>query len=247
MTLDVDPNTQQISLLLDESGGAKSLTFKGDVPEVSSGSDIHSDKCWRAVEVDGWHDLKRSDAAKCTNSNSVVLAWWSQSSGTSGPYAWSYVPAMQLSVDRRPGDGKGQDQLAGPNVPLTSEYNLDIDPTILAYGLHTSPNFSLRSARLFARSSDQCVGVADSDVVSTWNCTPSFTARDASTPAKGDVILPAAYSVYQQDGYESEREVMLLLLGALLGFIGGGIYAELQYLTSRRSSKVATGCWSQKR
>ncbi len=235
VTLDVGPEAQNISLLLNESGGATALTFQGDVPEVSSGSDIQSDECWRVVEVKGSHDLKRSDTAKCTNSNSVVLAWWSQSSGTSGPYAWAYVPAMQLSVDRRPVDGKDQDESATHNVPLTSEYNLDIDPTILAYGLHTSPNFSLRSARLFARTSDECVGVADSDVVSSWKCTPSFMARDASTPTKGDAILPAAYSVYQRDGYESEREVMLLLLGALLGFVGGGIYAELQSLTSRRS------------
>ena len=173
VTLAVAPGAREMSLLLNESGGMKPASFPGDVPDVWSGIGIDSDSCWRLVTLDGWPNLARSAAPECANSNKIVLSWWSQAAGTSAPYAWAYVPPIRIAVDRRTAVENRLVALpAGPDTTVTSEYNLDVDPTILAFHLDARASFLLHSAKLFATVSDECVGVADSDVVSSWRCSP---------------------------------------------------------------------------
>jgi len=234
----VSPDENDMHFRLKDGVGMPFANYRSDIPHVSSESTSGKSGCWQITRRENASYLTRSAEKECDSSNEVRLSWRAETFGSSSPYAWTYVPPLNIEVDRRDEvNGMYVDLLEGPDPTFVSEYNLDLEFTKLDYYFHTGKVLTLRSARIFAAASDECVGVANSGVVSSWRCTP-LGAKDAAMLSESSVSLPSAYSVFEQDGYESTREVALLVLGALLGLVGGGVYAELQALALQGQRRV---------
>ncbi|WP_157414736.1 hypothetical protein [Agromyces allii] len=237
VVLTVGADVEELSFSLNTSLVMR-IVPSSDIPDVWSGNNLTDDACWSIYQTASrWPVLERSQDSECANSNEIRLSWPAHNLGTAGPYAWSYSPPTFISVDRRViVDGKFEELPERSPVIMTTAYSLDLDELRLSYLLKTRDAFSLRKATLFPSSGSTCVSKDTSSVVSNWDCAITGT-QDTAIESEIDFSVPASYAVWERTGYQEEKEAMLLVLGALLGLVGGGIYAELQALDRDREAR----------